>query len=199
MMAGGASPPPKRWSFDAEATHARSTPWCLSTALITQARMMCAEYYYRKNTVKAIQWYYSFLDIERSNPYARAQCFLKIGKLYYYEQKEIHSFAHAFDCFQKAFCEDPDDCDILLHLAICYYKGLGTPVDYSKALECFKRLAANHSGSIKYTAMFYTGLCYYYGNGICFALDFCCNRNERYRKAKKGSRTERSCAWLYYV
>ena len=35
MMAGGASAAPRRWSWPALATEARSSSWCLSTAAIT--------------------------------------------------------------------------------------------------------------------------------------------------------------------
>ena len=38
MIAGGASFAPRRWSWPMFATDARSSPWCLSTALITAAQ-----------------------------------------------------------------------------------------------------------------------------------------------------------------
>ena len=38
MIAGGASLAPSRWSWPMFATEARSSPWCLSTALITAAQ-----------------------------------------------------------------------------------------------------------------------------------------------------------------
>ena len=148
-------------------------------------------YYYaegiEQNYEEAVKWYR--LAAEQGHSWAQNN----LGVRYHKGEGVAQSYEEAMKWYQLA-AEQGNEA-AYCNIGLLYEYGLGVVKDEKEAFKWYT-LSAEKGDDI---GQYKVGDCYYYGNGICFALDFCCNRNERYRKAKKGSRTERSCAWLYYV
>ena len=88
---------------------------------------------------------------------SKSEKFHRCGLNYMYRKE----YDKAMNCFLEG--SKLNDIDCLTELAICYYKGLGTDIDYAKALYYFEEVAKFDSPKIADAKLF---MALYYAKGL---------------------------------
>lgn len=121
-----------------------------------ESMFYCGELYSKRNQMaSAVEEYLRAAD-EGGFPPAQ----LIIGSYYergYYFKKDPEK---AFSYYLKA--AQVGDMEGVAHLGVCYCNGIGTPVDYTKAIPLLEKGVNAGIGLAEYQL----GDCYYYGKGV---------------------------------
>lgn len=131
----------------------------------------------------------AFSAYEKGANAGNTDCMFELSKCYEYGRGTSKDPAKSLEWAEKLYKANPQST----RLAYCLYYGIGTPVDYVKAIQIWKKAAEAGSGA----AMFDIAVCYDNGEGV--AKDPA-EAIKWYKKAIEAGDNDAYCSlgWMYF-